>query len=104
MSRITARPKPTKNGSCGGFERPVIEEKVNKVNKDDKKAVKDYAAHLIRELHTSFGLTYADIGKIVGIDRMQINGYAVLNKKMSVNRAMYIVSKLKGYADALNKD
>lgn len=72
----------------GGFEAPQIAEA------DRSRADSAQAIRLIRDVKATYGMSNAQIGRIVGLDRTQVSGYANGQRGMSAQRAARIVQQL----------
>lgn len=72
----------------GGFDAPQI------ADADRSRADSAQAIRMIRDVKATYGMSNAQIGRIVGLDRTQVSCYANGQRGMSAQRAARIVQQL----------
>ena len=80
---------------CGGFEKPHISETETSGVGDSAQALQ-----LILDAKSIYGMSNAQIGRIVGLDRVQVGRYVNGQNGMSAHRAARVINQL---SDALSQ-
>jgi prophage antirepressor-like protein len=80
---------------CGGFEKPHISETETSAVGDSAQALQ-----LILDAKSIYGMSNAQIGRIVGLDRVQVGRYVNGQNGMSAHRAARVINQL---SDALSQ-